>query len=152
MSADISPYIAWSCCLYNLLRDAERDGLLSIEGQLDPKACETTFHRHPLTLEQPYRDFAADLLSLPLGGLLDQEVLELYAERYTQSLSRQGVEFDEGLLRMITTTVVAWTTTDMSPSVACEFGRLEMPYETRPSANELFDLLRKDRRTQAAAE
>lgn len=140
-------HVAWLACLFCLLRKVHREGLMSIEADVQfPENLGSIFQRFPQAQSQPYLSFAADILRLMVGGNLNTNDCSVYAEHYIAGLlaTDEGVtsEIDETLLRTIWLTLWA-AMQGYPPQVAIEFGRQGIPTKDKPSFTELEDLHRE---------
>ncbi|MEN3371961.1 hypothetical protein [Dechloromonas sp. ZS-1] len=143
-----SPYVAWLGCLNAIGHKIRREGLMAIEADVErPMNEDSPFSKFPLTLKQPYLEFACDILRLMLGGMLNQPALiDLYAENALRA-NRSGrfwQRADEKLLRLIAVTL-RMLSDEHHPNVACEFGRQVIPALKRPAFNEVEEWLREQR-------
>lgn len=140
-------HIAWLACLSVVLTKISREGLLSIEGDVEcHEEAGSIFQFFPQTLEHPYIDFATDVLRLMLGCNLNADQHRVYADHYIAGLMAKsnvftGAGVDESLLRTIWLTLWA-TLNGNAPLIACEFGRQAMPLKIKPSFAELEATLR----------
>jgi len=143
-------HVAWLVCLYVVLSKVRREGLMSIEADIEYCARpESVFHQFPQTQTQPYLEFAADVLRMMVGGNLNGEELTVYAEHYIAGLTAKGGVFsgagaDESLLRTIWLSLWA-AMNGYAPQVAVEFGRQGVPVKLKPAFAELEELLRTSR-------
>lgn len=143
-----SPYVAWLGCLNAIGHKIRREGLMAIEADVErPMSEDSPFAKFPLTLKQPYLEFACDILRLMLGGMLNQpELIDHYAENAFRA-NRRGwfwQRADENLLRLIAVTL-RMLSDGHHPNVACEFGRQVIPASKRPVFNEIEEWLREQR-------
>jgi flagellar motor component MotA len=144
-----SAHLAWLACLYAAGQKIRREGLMSIECDVEmPEHAESIFQRFPQTLEQPYLEFATDVLRMMVGGNLNADEMKVYAEHYIGGLLAKGGFFpsavDESLLRTIWLTLWALMC-GYAPQVASEFGRQAVPLKLKPKFVELEDQLKKIR-------
>ena len=137
-------HVAWLACLYAIASKVRRQGLLSIECDVEcPDHADSLFAVFPQTQAQPYLDFAADVLRLMVGGNLNADEMKVYAEHYIAGLTAaDGVE--ESVLRTIWLTLWAMMA-GYAPQIACEFGRQGIPHHGKPRFTELEDLLKQTR-------
>ena len=140
---------AWLACLYTIAAKIRREGLMSIECDVEtPEHAESVFQRFPQVLARPYLEFATDVLRLMVGGNLNAEDMKVYADHYIAGLMAKGGVFsssvDESVLRTIWLTLWALMS-GYAPQVACEFGRQAIPVKLKPTFAELEDLLKKTR-------
>ena len=151
MSGDIhlSPnsHIAWLTCLYVLLQKIRREGLMSIEGDIEaPDSTASIFQHFPQTLAHHYIDFATDVLRLMVGGNLNADENQVYVDHYIAGLMEKSSVFsrssvDESLLKTIW--LPLWgAMKGYAPQIACEFGRQAVPLKIKLSFVELEDMLR----------
>ena len=76
-----TPYLAWLVCLFFLLSKIRKEGLFSIEGDVDdPSGEKSIFKDFPQTLSEPYLEFATDLFRLAVDGNLNTKKVSVYAE------------------------------------------------------------------------
>jgi len=140
-------HIAWLACLSFVLNKIRREGLMSIEGDVEcPEEAASIFQLFPQTVAHPYIDFATDVLRLMLGCNLNADQHRVYADHYIAGLVAKssvftGAGVDESLLRTIWLTLWA-TLNGNAPLTACEFGRQAMPLKIKPSFAELETTLR----------
>lgn len=144
-------HVAWLACLYAVAQKIRREGLMSIECDVEmPEHAESIFQHFPQTQAQPYLEFATDVLRMMLGGNLNSDEMKVYAEHYIggllakNSLLSSGVE--ESLLRTIWLTLWA-VMCGYAPQVASEFGRQAVPLKFKPKFIELEDMLKEIRST-----
>ena len=142
-------HVAWLVCLYAVFSKIRREGLMSIEWHVEsPEEEHSLFRSFPQTLEQPYLEFATDVLRMMVGGNLNADELKVYADHYIANLmtndgaSSGGV--NESLLRTIWLSLWA-ATSGYAPQIAVEFGRQAVPTKLKPSFIELENLLREAR-------
>jgi chemotaxis protein MotA len=140
-------HIAWLGCLNYLLEKARREGLMSIECDVEnPEKPNSAFQLFPQTVAHPYLDFATDVLRLIVGGNLTPEELQVYTDHYIAGLTAKNGLFsragaDESLLRTIWLPLWA-SLKGNAPRVACEYGRQAIPQKIKPSFIELENTLR----------
>lgn len=140
-------HIAWLACLSFVLNKIRKEGLMSIEGDVEnPENAKSAFQLFPQTVAHPYIDFATDVLRLMVGGNLNADELQVYADHYIAGLTAKsslfpGAGVDESLLRTIWLPLWA-SMKGNAPQVACEFGRQAMPLKIKPSFAELETTLR----------
>ena len=139
-------YVAWLVCLFMLISKVRREGLLSIEGEVENvEYKDSIFQQIPQVLTQPYLGFATDILRMMVAGNLNADELQVYAEQAIAVQEKQCKWFfsrvDVSLLRTIW--LVLWATMKgNAPTIACEYGRQVIPVKLKPSFIELEDLLR----------
>lgn len=144
MNVDSNPYLSWLCCLHELMSEVEAHSLLEVEQRLaaDRDAALPPFTAYPVTLQQPYYDFACDMFVTTVG-CWSEAPLRDYARRYVDALvAEEGA--DEPLLRMIAEAVLAYFCVTAEPLPACEAARGEIPAPWRPEAAALWALLSRD--------
>ena len=156
MNPNLSPHVAWLLCLGEIMSMARRKGLMAIEVEVSMPASEgSSFRRHPALLQQPYLDFACDLLRLRLGGFDDMALMEAYAQEAIATLTRRNWlglrRADPTLLKTIWLTLRAFCE-GWAPAVACDFGRQSIPAGLRPDFDTLENLLAESRRMVDSAE
>lgn len=138
-------HIAWLACLFKVLRQIRREGLMSVEGDVEnPQAEMGLFRQFPQTQEAPYLEFACDILRLMVAGTLEASDMAVYVEHYLQGL-RDGSPAenapDETLLRTIW--LALWASIKgYHPQIALEFARQGVPLKFKPSASALEELLK----------
>lgn len=150
MNPNSSAHVAWLLCLHDIMSTARRKGMLAIEVEVSmPESTGSAFTRHPALMQQPYLDFARDLLRLRLGGFDDMALLEIYAEEAIATLTRRNWiglrRADPTLLKTIWLTLRAFCE-GWAPAVACDFGRQAVPLQLRPDFDALENLLIEARR------
>lgn len=140
-------HIAWLACLYVLLQKMRREGLMSIEGDIEASdSTGSIFQYFPQTLAHPYIDFATDVFRLMLSCNLNADENQVYADHYIAGLLEKngvfsGSSVDESQLKTIWLTL--WGAMNgYAPLIACEFGRQAMPLKIKPSFIELENTLR----------
>lgn len=142
-------YVAWLVALYEVLAKVRREGLMAIEADAEaPQAADSVFARHPLTMQCPYLDFAADLLRLMVGGNLDAGDVEVYAEHAIRGFAAGGA--DAALLQCIWLTLWA-SLRGYAPQVAVEFGRQAIPVAQKPGFLDLENAIWAARRAPDTA-
>lgn len=151
-----SPHMAWLICLHELMRTARRHGLLALESDVSmPESESSAFQRHPALQQQPYLDFARDLLRLRLGGFDDVAAVDLYAQESIATLTRRNwlgfPRADASLLKTIWLTLRCFYQ-GWAPAVACEFGRQAIPAPLRPDFDTLERLLAEAAITASSGE
>lgn len=144
-----NPHIAWLVCLYTLLRQIRREGLMSIEADVENATSErSVFHQFPQTLAAPYLEFATDILRLMVGGTVEADTLTVYAEHYRSGFAQPANAAsppDQSLLNTIW--LCLWSSVKGHvPQIAAEFGRQGIPSSLKPSFTELETLLKDSHR------
>ena len=139
-------HLAWLACLYAAGQKIRREGLMSIENDVeDPEHAESIFQRFPQTLQQPYLEFATDVMRMMVGGNLNVDEMKVYAEHYIGGLLADGggseSAVDESLLRTIWLTLWALMS-GYVPQIAGEFGRQAIPSKLKPKFIELEELFK----------
>lgn len=140
-------YQAWLVCLFAVLTKIRKEGLFSIEGDVESPEDGQVFPLFPQTLSNPYCEFATDQLRLMVGGNINPAELKIYADHYIAGLvaprkTGSPESVDESLLRTISLSL--WTAVSgYAPQVAVEFGRQCVPVEFKPSNIELECLLKE---------
>lgn len=126
-----TPYMAWLVCLYFVLSKARREGLMSLEVDVDePHGEKSMFRDFPQTLEEPYLEFATDLLRMMVGGNLNSEEVAVYVEHAIAGHAAEG-KANTHLLKTIWLTL--WSSmSGYSPHSAVEFGRQAIPMREKP--------------------
>lgn len=142
-------HLAWLACLSAAGQKIRREGLMSIECDIEtPEHAASIFQRFPQTQQQPYLEFATDVLRLMVGGNLNADEMKVYAEHYIGGLLAKGGFFpsavEESLLRTIWLTLWALIC-GYAPQLAAEFGRQAVPLKLKPKFVELEELLKKIR-------
>lgn len=156
MNRNLSPHVAWLVCLGGIMNTVRRKGLLAIECEVSaPESEGSPFRRHPALLQQPYLDFARDLLRLRLGGFDNIADMDLYAQESIAALTRCnwfGIRrADASLLKTIWLTLHCFYR-DWAPAVACDFGRQAIPAHLRPDFDTMERLLIETRRSAECGE
>lgn len=156
MNQNPSPHVAWLLCLHEIMNTVRRQGLLSIEADVSmPESEGSSFRRYSALQQQPYLDFACDLLRLRLGGFDDVADMDLYAQESITTLSRRnwlGIRrADASLLRTIWLTLRSFYQ-GWAPAVACDFGRQAIPVHLRPDFDTMERLLIEARRVAERGE
>ena len=127
-----TPFTAWLVCIYFVLQKARRDGLMSIEGDVDtPHAEKSLFRDFPQTLQEPYLEFATDLLRVALGGNLNADEVSLYVEHAIAGHTEAGVaniQLLKTIWLIIRSAMMGYT-----PHEAIEFGRQAIPVAIKPT-------------------
>jgi flagellar motor component MotA len=134
-------YIAWCACLYFILNKIRREGLMSIEDDIEnTEKPSSIFQMFPQTLDEPYLEFATDIFRITASGNLNAEELQVYADTYIAGLLKNNMDSpDESLLRMIWLTIWA-NLRGYSPSMSIEFARQAIPIGIKPGCHELETL------------
>jgi flagellar motor component MotA len=136
-------HLAWLVCLSAVTHKVRRDGLLSIEGDVEcPEHPNSVFYLYPQVQEQPYLEFATDVLRMMVSGNLSVTDLQVYADYAIAGNCLFSDQVDESLLRTIWLTLWA-ALSGYTPQMAAEFGRQAVPVNLKPSFFELDDLLRE---------
>lgn len=150
MNPNLSTHVAWLLCLHDIMSTVRSKGILAIEAEVSmPESTASVFMRHPALMQQPYLDFARDLLRLRLGGFDDMALMETYAKEAIATLTRRNWI---GLRRADPTVLnTIWLTLrtfyeGWAPAVACDFGRQAIPLRMRPDFDSLEELLVDARR------
>ncbi len=131
-----TPYMAWLVCLFFVLSKARREGLMSLEGDADePYGEKSMFRDFPQTLEEPYLEFATDLLRLAVRGNLNAPEVTVYVEHAIAGHAEEGLA-NIHLLKTIWLTLWA-SMSGYSPSCSVEFGRQAIPVPEKPKCLEL---------------
>lgn len=143
-------HIAWLACLGCLLHRVRCEGLMSIEWLIETPREEGNLLGHfPQALEEPYLSFATDLLRMMVGGNLEPDDMQVYAEHAMTSLMAVDVSvsvapIDQSLLETIWLTLLAGIK-GYPPQVAVEFGRQAIPVRAKPTHGELEGVFREIR-------
>lgn len=141
-------HTAWLVCLFTLMNKSRREGLIAIERDIESHEGSPAFVLFPQTQEQPYCEFATDILRMMVAGNLDPVNLEVYANHYIAGLMTSKDTFpsgvDESLLWTIWLTLWA-AMCGYAPQVAVEFGRQGVPVKLKPSFIELEGLVKEFR-------
>lgn len=137
-------HVAWLVCLFAVTHKVRREGLMSIEGDIEsPEHPASVFHRFPQVQEQPYLEFATDVLRMMVCGNINAAELQVYADHAIAGLIAGSSMFsgkvDESLLRTIWLTLWA-TMSGYAPQMAVEFGRQAVPVKLKPKFVELEEL------------
>ncbi len=131
-----TPYMAWLVCLFFVLSKARREGLMSLEGDADePYGEKSMFRDFPQTLEEPYLEFATDLLRLAVSGTLNAMEVTVYVEHAIAGHEEEG-QANIYLLKTIWLTMWA-SMSGYSPNASIEFGRQAIPVRDKPKCLEL---------------
>lgn len=145
-----SPYIDWLACLYAIFEKTRKQGWLVIEDDIESPSAEcSVFSYFPQTLQQPYFDFAVDLLCQQLKGH-ELEWCTLYSEQAKAALlntrlsplSRRFTvkKIDANLVDMIVA-VFQQGIRGYDPRSLADLARLYIPLNKRPSRDELDEFL-----------
>jgi len=127
-----TPYMAWLVCLYFVLSKARREGLMALEGDVDePHGEQSLFRDFPQTLQEPYLEFATDLLRLAVSGHLNAEEVAVYVAHAIAGHAEEG-QANLHLLKTIWLTLWA-SLSGYSPQSAVEFGRQAIPVRVKPT-------------------
>ncbi len=127
-----NPTTAWLVCLFFVLSKTRREGLQSIEGDLDAlNTQESMFRDFPQTLQAPYLEFATDVLRMAVAGNMNAEDLSVYAEHAIAGHAVAGGA-DMQLLKTIWLTLWA-SLSGYAPHHAVEFGRQAVPVAIKPT-------------------
>lgn len=143
-------HIAWLACLGCLLHRVRCEGLMSTEWLIEtPCEAGNLFGRFPQVLEAPYLGFATDVLRMMVGGILEPEDMQVYANHAIASLTAvddpaPGAKIDPSLLQIIWLTLWAGMK-GYAPQVAVEFGRQAVPVGVKPTHGELEEIYREVR-------
>ncbi|HEX8989951.1 MAG TPA: hypothetical protein VF816_18475 [Rhodocyclaceae bacterium] len=143
-------HVAWLVCLYIATWRVRREGLMSIEGDVENAEQPTSlFGRFPQVQQGPYLEFATDVLRMMLNGTDSPEDMSVYAESYISGAtagngSTSGAP-DATIFRTIWLTLWA-SMKGYAPQAAVEFGRQAIPAGLKPSFLELEELVRKANR------
>lgn len=144
---NLTPHVAWLLCLHTLFKKARREGFLSIEDDIcNPDREGSIFKEFPHVMRKPYLDFATDLLRLMVNGFDEPDELAIYAEYAIAGFTKSKLfkRVDKSLLQTIWLPI--WSMAKgRHPFIAFEFGRQAIPAEIKPSADELYELLSKDK-------
>lgn len=131
-----TPYMAWLVCLYFVLSKARKEGLMALEGDVEePYGEKSMFKDFPQTLEEPYLEFATDLLRLAISGNLNATEVAVYVEHAIAGHVEEG-QTNIHLLKTIWLTLWA-SMSGYSPSSSVEFGRQAIPVREKPRCLEL---------------
>jgi len=126
-----TPYMAWLVCLFFVLSKARREGLMSLEGDVDdPQGDRSMFRDFPQTLEEPYLEFATDLLRLAVSGNLNAPEVSVYVEHAIAGHAEEG-QVNIHLLKTIWLTLWA-SMSRYAPASSLEFGRQAIPVRNKP--------------------
>ena len=145
-------HIAWLACLGCLLHRVRCEGLMSIEWLIEtPRDDGSVLACFPQVLQEPYLSFATDVLRMMVGGNLDADDMQVYADHAVASLAAiddpaSGSKADQSLLKTIWLTLWAGMK-GYAPQVAVEFGRQAVPVGKKPTHAELEEIFRKVRNT-----
>jgi len=134
-------HVTYLCTLYLVLSKIRREGLISIEADVEEPEQSKIFQTFPELQSQPaHFEFLRDTLRLMVGGELDPELVALFADTAEKAFLRTDKP-DVALLDAIRVTLLA-SLRGCAPQVAVEFGRQAIACETRPSFYELEEQLR----------
>ena len=134
-------YVDRLSALYCVLMKVRSGGLMAIETDAEHPERETSiFAAFPRTLEQPYLEFASDLLCLCVSGNLNTEELKVYVDHAITGHAEEG-RANLYLLKAIWLTIWA-SANGYAPRTAVEFGRQAIPVRDKPSRAELERVLR----------
>ena len=131
-----TPTTAWLVCLFFVLSKTRREGLQSIEGDLDAlKTEESLFRNFPQTMQAPYLEFATDVLRMAVAGNMNTEDLSVYAEH---AIAGHAVAGGADLQILKTIWLTLWASlSGYAPHHAVEFGRQAVPVAIKPTHAEL---------------
>ncbi len=149
MSATPSPdaYTDWLVMLFLVLAKVRREGLMAIESDVDsPETEGSIFGSMPQTSQQPYLEFATDVLRLMVGGNLNAGEMQVYADHAIAGYVESGVA-DTCLLKTIWLTLWA-SMNGYAPQVAIQFGRQAIPVPYKPSFFALEEKIKEAKRLQ----
>lgn len=131
-------YMDWLKVLYLLMDKVRKEGLISIEGDVDnPSGKQSVFSRFPSTLEQPYLEVATDFLRLILWGNCNPKEMQRISDLVLNGYAEAG-KANMHVLRLIWTTLWA-AISGYAPQVAVEFGRQAIPLHCKPVYAEMHD-------------
>jgi flagellar motor component MotA len=138
---DDADYIEWLKALFFLMAKVRREGLMSVECDIEnPENENSIFSAFPKTLSQPYLDFATDILRMMVSGNLDSEEMRVYGDHATAGHVEAG-EANAYLLKTIWLTLWA-SMCGYAPQLAIEFGRQAIPVRCKPRFAELEDAIK----------
>lgn len=138
-----SPSVFVSCLrvLFLILSKIRREGLMAVEADVEEPERSAIFAAYPELREHRHQfEFLRDMLRLMVGGNLDHEIVSLFADTARLSFLRTDNP-DIALWECIRATLMA-SLHGCAPQVAVEFGRQAIPWEDRPSFEELEALLK----------
>ncbi len=109
---------------------------MSLESDVDdPLGERSMFRDFPQTLEEPYLEFASDLLRLAVGGNVNAAEVAVYVEHAIAGHIEEG-QVNIHLLKTIWLTLWA-SMSGYSPPESVEFGRQAIPVREKPKCLEL---------------
>lgn len=134
-------HVTYLCALYLILYKIRREGLIAIEEDTEVPEQSRIFQTFPELQSQPaHFAFLRDTMRLMVSGTLDPELVALFADTAEKSYLRAN-NSDIALLDVIRVTLLA-SLRGCAPQIAVEFGRQAIAFETRPTFDELEQLLR----------
>lgn len=139
-------HVSYLSALYLILYKIRREGLMSIEEDVEVPEQSRIFLALPELRSQPVHfEFMRDTLRLMFYGSLEPEIVTLFAETAEKAFLRTDKP-DVALWDAIRVTIIA-SLRGCLPLVAVEFGRQAISVETRPTFDELIELLRSTKCT-----
>lgn len=124
-------YTDWLVMLFLVLAKVRREGLMSIESDVDdPESERSIFMTMPQILPQPYLEFATDTLRMMVAGNLNAAEMDVYAEHAISGYVEAEMA-DRALLKTIWLTIWA-SMSGYAPQVAIQFGRQAIPVAHKP--------------------
>lgn len=146
-TATSNRYTDWLTVLFLVLAKVRREGLMSIESDVDnPEGDRSIFASLPQTLEQPYLEFTTDILRMMVSGNLNSVEMEVLANHAIGGYTKAGAA-DPDLLQTIWLTL--WSSLcGYAPQVAVEFGRHAVPLPHKPSFSALQEQVKEAKRLQ----
>ena len=153
MSTNVHPdaYTDWLIMLYQVLAKVRKEGLMSIEADVEqPDRERSVFATMPQIMTAPYFEFATDILRLAIGGNLNAAEVQVYVDHAIAGYVEAGVA-DPHLLKTIWLTLWA-SMCGYAPQVAIEFGRQAIPVAHKPDFATLEKKCKEARDQQRARE
>ena len=132
--------VSYLCVLFLILSKARREGLMSIEEDIEEFAQSSIFLMFPELQSKPlYFEFLRDVLRLMVSGTLEPRLIKMYTDASERALLKTKKP-DIVLFDVIRTTLLA-SVNECPPQIAVDFGRQAIPFGERPSFIELEQLL-----------
>lgn len=137
-----SIHVSYLCALFLLMRKVRREGLMSIECDIEtPDHESTVFAQFPELFDYPQHfQFMRDVLRLMVCGCQELPATSFFAATAKKSFLDGGGK-DESLWDCVWAMLYA-ILSGCSHQVSAEFGRQAIPWKKRPTFNELEDLLK----------
>lgn len=120
-------YTELLCLLYDLLNKVRRDGLMSIEGDIDDADNSAFFAKYPTLLAEPHLiEFICDYFRLMLSGSMQVHELESLMDQEIET-HHQEVEVPINLLTKMSDSMPAFGIVAAVMGVVITMGSLHLP-------------------------